>query len=170
VESLLIDKLQFERKNVYTYRDFDLRSFEKLLQQLELNEIRTFKPYDDHKFVFLYFYFCAHWEVPGGNFILNMQTREKINVQERLLDLAENDRAIVLAHRDSELRFKLTKEAEFTDDPFIMATYQDGFKRFIKFHAPFDKLNAHISDKLDSLQSRLLLFPTDFESTSFIKI
>jgi hypothetical protein len=37
------------------------------------------------------------------------------------------------------------------DDPFAMATYTNSLRRFMKFHAPFDKLSAHILDKLDTV-------------------
>ena len=32
VENLLIEEFQFDRKNVHTYRDLDLKNFEKLLE------------------------------------------------------------------------------------------------------------------------------------------
>lgn len=31
IESLLIEILQFDKKNVHTYRDLDLRNFERLM-------------------------------------------------------------------------------------------------------------------------------------------
>ena len=49
-----------------------------------------------------------------------MQTKEKINIQERLLNLAENDRAVVISHRESDLRFKITKDVELIEDKFTL--------------------------------------------------
>jgi hypothetical protein len=52
-----------------------------------------------------------------------MQTKEKINIQERLLDLAENEQAIVITHRETDLRFKQTREIDLAEDKFTMANY-----------------------------------------------
>jgi hypothetical protein len=66
------------------------------------------------------------------------------------LDLAENDRAIVVSHRDSDLRYKPNKEIEFIEDKFSMTRYTDSLARYLKFHTPSDKLVAHIKDTIDS--------------------
>ena len=56
----------------------------------------------------------------------------QLNYQ-RLLDLAENDRAIVVSHRDSDLRYKPNKEIEFIEDKFSMTRYTDSLARYLKF-------------------------------------
>jgi hypothetical protein len=124
IENFLYDQLLFDRRNIHVYRDLDLRNFEKLVESFEANEVKNVKPGDDLKAkVLFYFYFAAYWEFPGGNSILNMQTKEKINIQERLLDLAENERAIVISHRESDLRLKPDKDSDLADDGFQLARY-----------------------------------------------
>lgn len=86
------------------------------------------------------------------------------------MDLAENDRAIVVSHRESDLRYKMNKDVEFIDDKFSMARYTDSLARYLKFHTPSDKLVAHIKETIDSQDNKLLLFPQDIENTNFIQI
>ena len=47
IENLLIDELLFDRKNVHTYRDLDLRNFEKLVESMEVSEIKNVKTGED---------------------------------------------------------------------------------------------------------------------------
>jgi hypothetical protein len=84
--------------------------------------------------------------------------------------LAENDKAIVVSHKESDLRYKINKEMEFVEDKFSMTRYTDSLSRYLKFHSPSDKLVAHIKDTVDSLDNKLLLFPQDIDSTNFIQI
>jgi len=40
-------------------------------------------------------------------------------VHERLLDMAENDKAIIISHKETELRYKVQpRDTEFSDDKF----------------------------------------------------
>ena len=67
--------------------------------------------------------------------------------------MAENERAIVITHRESDLRFKMSKEVEFVEDKFTLQRYTYSLSRFLKFHAPLDKYVAHITGKIDSLDN-----------------
>jgi hypothetical protein len=76
----------------------------------------------------------------------------------------------VITHRETDLRFKLTRDVEMAEDKFTMTRYTNSHSRYLKFHVPVDKFVAHVQEKVESLDSKLLVFPGDIEGTNYVHI
>ena len=107
IESVLIDQLEFDRRNIHIYRDLDMKNLVKLISDLEQVEVqqRASETLKKGKVLF-YIYLAAYWEFPSGDNIMALKTQQKINLTERLLGLVENPYIFCVVHLENAYKFK----------------------------------------------------------------
>ena len=72
---MLIDQLEFDRRNIHIYRDLDMKNLVKLINDLEQVEAQQRANENQKKGkVLFYIYLAAYWEFPNGDNIMALKT------------------------------------------------------------------------------------------------